>query len=167
MITMMTNLNLIVLGLGAVGSAMMAGLFFVFSNFTMTALSRIKTEAGISAMQSINITIINPWFMALFFGTTIGGLVVSVVAAMNWDHPASAWALGGGGVYLAGCFLVTTCFNVPLNNRLAAINPMDPASAEMWAEYVAKWVPWNHIRTLTALSASAAYLLAIIKLNST
>ena len=163
---MLTNLNLILLGLLAVGSAMMAGLFFVFSNFTMAALSKIKPEAGMSAMQAINITIINPWFMALFLGTAIGSLVVSVLAIINWDHPASVWALGGGALYLAGCFLVTACFNVPLNNMLAAVNPMDPGSVNLWMEYVAKWVPWNHVRTVTTLLASAAYIIAIIRLSS-
>ncbi len=37
-------------GAAAVGSGLMAGLFFVFSNFAMRALGRIPTPGGMSAM---------------------------------------------------------------------------------------------------------------------
>jgi uncharacterized membrane protein len=35
----------------------------------MSALARLQPSQGIAAMQSINITVINPWFMAAFLGT--------------------------------------------------------------------------------------------------
>jgi uncharacterized membrane protein len=54
---------------GAIGSALVAGIFFAFSTFVMQALGRIPAEQGITAMQSINITVINPLFMLAFLGT--------------------------------------------------------------------------------------------------
>jgi uncharacterized membrane protein len=37
----------------ALGSGVMAGLFFVFSIFMMTALARLGAPQGIAAMQSV------------------------------------------------------------------------------------------------------------------
>ncbi len=44
----------------ALGSALVAGVFFAFSTFVMKALGRLQPEQGIAAMQSINVTVLNP-----------------------------------------------------------------------------------------------------------
>jgi uncharacterized membrane protein len=46
--------------LATLGSALMAGLFFTFSNTAMTAFSKLPPPTGIAAMQSINVWILNP-----------------------------------------------------------------------------------------------------------
>ncbi len=48
------------------GSAITGGIFYAFSSFVMAALARIPANAGITAMQSINITVINGTFFAAF-----------------------------------------------------------------------------------------------------
>ena len=53
----------------ALGCGLMAGLFFAFSVSVMKALARLSSAEGIAAMQSINVAIINPVFVAAFFGT--------------------------------------------------------------------------------------------------
>jgi hypothetical protein len=49
--------------LTALGCGLAAGVFFAFSTFVMPALVRLQPPQGIAAMQSINITAINPLFM--------------------------------------------------------------------------------------------------------
>ena len=49
-----------------VGSGLTAGVFYAFSTFVMAALARMPPEQGIAAMNSINVTVINPWFFAVF-----------------------------------------------------------------------------------------------------
>lgn len=49
----------------------MAGVFFAFSTFVMKALGARPLAQGIAAMQSINVAVINRWFMAAFFGTAL------------------------------------------------------------------------------------------------
>ena len=66
----------------AIGSAMIAGLFYAFSTFIMQALGRLPTAAGAAAMQSINATILNPLFFALFFGTAAASLIVLIAALL-------------------------------------------------------------------------------------
>ena len=46
----------------AIGSGLVAGIFFAFSSFVMAALGRLPSDHGIAAMNAINVTVINPMF---------------------------------------------------------------------------------------------------------
>lgn len=50
------------------GSALVGGIFFAFSSFVIKALADVPTAEGIGAMQSINVAVINPSFLGVFFG---------------------------------------------------------------------------------------------------
>jgi uncharacterized membrane protein len=147
--------------IAALGAALMAGLFFVFSNFAMTAFGTLPPAGGIAAMQSINVQILNPAFFALFFGTSALSTVLAVVAILNRAQTWSLPLLAGGLCYLAGVLLVTMIFNVPLNNRLAASAPESAEAAAFWAEYLRVWTAWNHVRTVLSLAATASFILAL------
>lgn len=147
--------------LAALGSGLMAGLFFAFSTSVMSALGRISPPAGIAAMQSINVTILNPVFFAVFFGTALLS-VVSIVGALAGRSDMSTVALLAGSVlYLAGCMAVTMVFNVPLNNALAAVAADSAEATALWSRYLAEWVPWNHVRTVACLASCAAFIQAL------
>jgi hypothetical protein len=64
----MSRLDLVTL-LSTVGCGLVAGFFFAFLICVMKALGRLPAEQGITAMQSINVVVINPWFLTAFFGT--------------------------------------------------------------------------------------------------
>ena len=66
----------------AFGAALVGGVFFGFSNFVMAGLGRMPSEQVVAAMNSINVTVINPGFHRPEMFTT-GALA-------DWDH--SAWA---------------------------------------------------------------------------
>jgi len=104
----------------ALGCGLVAGIFFAFSTFVMKALDRIPPEQGIAAMQSINITVINPWFMVAFLGTSAACALVAVCSLLRWSEAGAVYLLSGGLAYLIGTLLVTKVFNVPRNNALAA-----------------------------------------------
>jgi uncharacterized membrane protein len=145
----------------ALGCALMGGLFFAFSSFVMTALRRIPPEKGITAMQSINAAVFNPWFFAAFFGTPIACVLVAVLALTGWHEPGATYALIGSVLYVVGTFLVTMLFNVPLNNALAAEAPDTTEGAALWTRYVRLWTTWNHVRTVAALVAASLLIMGI------
>src|SRR5262245_27289109 len=60
----------------AIGCGLLAGLYFAFSTFIMSALGRIQQVHGVSAMNSINSTILHSLFMPFFFGTTLASLLL-------------------------------------------------------------------------------------------
>ena len=147
--------------LSALGSGVMSGLFFAFSAFVMTALARIAPASGIAAMQSISVTILNPVFFTVFFGTVATSLLLGVAAILRWDEPSSVYLLAGSLLYILCSLLVTIFFNVPLNDGLAAVAPDSAEGAASWARYLAAWMPWNHLRTIGCLAATAAFILAL------
>jgi uncharacterized membrane protein len=107
----------------ALGCGLMAGLFFAFSVAVMKALGRLPSAEGIGAMQSINVAIINPLFLAVFFGTAAAWVLVMIASLLRWHDPDTVYLLIGGVLYLVGTFLVTLVFNVPKNNALASVAP--------------------------------------------
>lgn len=145
----------------ALGSGLVAGLFFAFSTFIMTAFSRIPPAQGISAMQSTNSTIVHSLFMPLFFGTALASLLVAGVGVVRWDQPGALVMLAAGGIYFIGMFLCTIVFNVPLNNRLAAVDPESPEAALVWSRYLKVWTAWNHLRTIASTAACGLFITAI------
>lgn len=147
--------------LSALGCGLMAGVFFAFSTFVMNALARLQPKEGITAMQAINITAINPLFMGIFLGTAATCIFIAGSSLLNWYQPKSAHLLIGSLFYLVGAFGVTILFNVPLNEALAIANPDSANGASLWANYLANWTIWNHVRTISALLASAAITIAL------
>ena len=99
--------------LSALGCGLMAGLFFAFSVAVMRALAGLPSAAEVAAMQSINVAIINPMFLAAFFGTAAACLLIMVVSLLRWHDPGATYLLVGSSLYLLGTFLVTLVFNVP------------------------------------------------------
>src|SRR5690349_12917437 len=133
---MVGPLMIVITFVAALGSGLMAGLFFVFSVFMMTALARLGAPQGIAAMQSVNIAILNPIFLTVFMGTAVLSLVIAVAAIWNWSAAGSGWLLAGSLLYLVGILAVTMMFNVPLNDALAAADPASGEGAALWERYL-------------------------------
>ena len=147
--------------LTALGAALVAGIFFAFSTFVMAALGRLHPEKGIAAMQAINVTVLNPWFFAVFFGTALSSLALALFGFLNLGADGSAYLVAGSLLYLIGCIGVTIALNVPLNNALAAVEPGSQKGAELWARYLTRWTRWNHLRTAASLAAAASFIMAM------
>ena len=143
------------------GCGLVAGVFFAFSTFVMTALRRLKLEEGIAAMQSINKLAVTPVFMTALFGMAAACLGLVAWAVISWGEGPSALVLAGGTLYLLGTIGVTVACNVPLNNRLATLHPQGAEAAGYWAKYVTTWTAWNHVRTIAALAPAALLTVAL------
>lgn len=145
----------------ALGCGLVAGVFFAFSTFVMRALSRLQPAQGIAAMQSINITVINPLFMTVLFGTALACIVLAISSLLKWNQPGNPYLLLGSLLYLVGTILVTIVGNVPLNEALAKVDPNSADGTSLWTSYLANWTVWNHIRTIAALAAAATFTLGL------
>jgi uncharacterized membrane protein len=157
MCTLVTSL----LWLSAIGCGLMAGLYFAFSTFIMTALGRIDQAAGIAAMNAINKVIVQSLFLPIFLGSTLTCLALAVLAPFRWNEPGAGMWLAAGVLYVVGMFVVTALFNVPLNNALAALQPASGEAATLWARYLSDWTWWNHVRTVTSTLALVLFIAAI------
>lgn len=166
----MMNTNAILASLlliAALGSGLVAGVFFAFSSFVMKALGKLPTEKAIAAMQSINIVVINPGFLGVFIGTAALCLPALFFAWQPWDSPDAGWLLAGSLLYLVGGVIVTGMFNIPRNDALAAVDPASAEGAELWRDYLATWTMWNHVRAAACLAAAAAFIIGLRQVPST
>lgn len=150
----------------ALGCGLIAGVFFAFSNFVMKALARLPPEQGIAAMQSINVVVLNRWFLGVLLGTAATCLVLVVLSLTIWHTSGAAYLLIGGLLYVVGTVAVTRVFNVPRNDALAAVDAASADGVKVWADYVTTWTAWNHVRTAAALAAAALLTLALRSLPS-
>jgi uncharacterized membrane protein len=145
----------------ALGTGLIAGVFFAFSSFVMGALARLAPPQGIAAMQSINVVVLNPMFLGTFMGTAALCVVLGVAAVLAWASPAAPALLAGALLYLVGTLLVTVVCNVPRNEVLARVEPDAAGADRLWQDYLRTWTGWNHVRTVSALAAAAAFIVAL------
>jgi uncharacterized membrane protein len=148
------------------GAAVVGGIFFAFSSFIMNALARMPPAEGIGAMQSINVVVINPSFLGVFFGTGVLSLVAGGLAVASWGRSAAPFLLAGALVYLLGTILVTIAANVPLNDWLAARSAAEPGAVAVWEHYLARWTVWNHVRTAASIGAALLYALGLLNIGA-
>jgi len=150
--------TLVVTVLSALGSGLIAGVFFIFSVAIMRALERLPN--GAAAMNMISVVIINPMFLGVFMGTAVLCILLAIGSVFRWQQPGTIWLLTGALLYLIGSIGVTMIFNVPMNNTLAAATAENTES--VWKDYLTNWTFWNHVRTIASLAASASFMVALI-----
>ena len=128
---------------------LVAGVFGIFSHTIMPGLRRTDDRTFVSAFQSIDAAIINPWFMAAFFG----GLVLTGTAAALLIRSGSGevlpWIIGAFVLYFIAV-VITMAVNVPLNDAIKAAGAPDRIRdlAEVRRNFnEAKWSAWNLART--------------------
>ena len=146
--------------IAALGAAMMAGLYFAFSNTIMSSLAKLEPAQGIAAMQSINRTIQNPLFFLLFVGTAASCALLLVFSLGKLPATSAILMVSGAVIYLVGSLVVTGVFNIPLNNTLEVLAPNASGSADWWANFLVTWTAWNHVRTVASVVAAILFLIA-------
>ncbi len=156
----MTSAISILLWFCVLGCGLLAGLYFAFSVFIMSALDRLGPEAGAAAMNAINTVILRSLFMPVFLLTSLASLVLAAIGVLRWGEHGAGLLIAGGLCYFVGMFVVTMAFNVPLNNLLQASQAADVEAN--WRRYMVSWTRWNHVRTLASLAASALFIAALV-----
>jgi uncharacterized membrane protein len=157
---MITRLLPVLTFVSALGSGLSAGLLFIFSACVMTALGRLPAAQGVAAMQSINVTILNPWFITVYFGTAAICIVLATASIFGWSEPGAGYMLAGSVLYMIGTIVVTIAFNVPLNDALAGVEATSDDAGRLWARFLVTWTGWNHVRAAAALAAMACFVMA-------
>ena len=152
----------ILLLFSALSVGLMAGVYFTFSVFVMRSLDALEMPAGMIAMQSINRIIQRSLFLPLFFVSSLTCLALVVLGVMRWGEPG-AWQMAtGGALYVIGMLVVTVAGNVPLNNALDAVDANSAEAEAMWRRYMQRWLPWNHVRSISCAISMGLLISAIV-----
>ncbi|MGW0942074.1 anthrone oxygenase family protein [Streptomyces sp. NPDC002623] len=148
--------------LGAVVTAVMAGVFCAFSVLVMRGLAALPPTQGVAAMNAINSSAMTPAFMVLFLGSAAVCTVIAVVTFVLWPDHGTVHLLLGSGLYLCGSFGVTVMANVPRNDALMKLEPGTPEAVTYWPTYVREWTRWNHVRAVACTASAVVYMLAMV-----
>jgi uncharacterized membrane protein len=156
---MRTQIRYVMLVLGVLAAALIAGFFYAYSVSVMPGLGATDPLAATLAMRGINAVIRTPLFAFSFFGALAFPLAGAVLAR---HRAVAVLAVAGGLVYGVGGVAVTFTVNVPLNETLAAASPAATNAADLWRQYAAPWTVWNHVRTLASIIAFALVTAALV-----
>lgn len=146
--------------LTALGSGIMAGALFVFSNMVLKGLRTAPTPTAIAAMQALNGAVDRSLFVAVFTGTGVASLALAVSTAFRWDGVGSVLLLAGSLLYLSA-IVITRIVHLPRNAVLMTKDPETQESAAWWEEFRSVWNTWNRVRTVTATLGTVALMLAL------
>jgi uncharacterized membrane protein len=144
---------------------LVAGVFALYAHTIMPGLRRTDDRTFVAAFQSIDRAIINPWFMASFFG----GLVLTGLAAVLHlgadQRPVLPWTAAAFVLYLAAV-VITLAVNVPRNDAIKGAGHPDrigdlAAVRQRFDE--AGWAAWNLVRTLTTTAAFGCLAWALVE----
>lgn len=153
------------LQMSVIAYALVSGVFMTFSDFVMRSLGGAKTTAGVEVMQVINRKVYRSLFIVLLLGMAAISPIFIGYAYVQLTGTAAILLMTGGGIYLAGVFLVSLLFNIPMNHRLESFDHGGLEAATYWQKtYLTRWVFWNHVRTLASGAAAACFLAACIVL---
>jgi uncharacterized membrane protein len=157
------SIKSIVLFGAVVLTGLSAGFFYAWSVSVIPGTQKVVNTTYLETMQSINQAILNPAFFIIFFGSLIF-LSISSVYQFNTSNTTFWFMLMASVFYLIGTVGVTGLGNVPLNNKLAALNliEMSPQKLlEFRNFYENNWNRLHLIRTIFAIGSFVLSVLAV------
>jgi uncharacterized membrane protein len=158
----MDTVSTLSLILATLTMGLVTGAFVVFWHTIMPGLATTDDRTFVSAFQSIDKAIINPWFMV---GGFVGALIFTLIAAVTqFGRPAFLWITVALVLYVI-VFVTTMAVNVPLNDAIKAAGlPDDPADLAAIREAFdeARWRAWNLVRVIAGVVAFASLIWALV-----
>ena len=144
-------------------TGLMAGLYYAYACSVMPGLSRTDERTFVSAMQQINVAIINPWFFISFFGALVFTALAAVLHLRGDGQAVLPWIAAAFVLYVA-TLVITVGFNVALNNELAAAGDPDRIAdlATVRERFEASWVRWNIARAVASTAAFGCLTWALV-----
>ena len=149
--------------------SLVAGFVFAFAVIVMPGLGTLDDREFLRGFQVVDRVIQNnqPAFLAVWVGSVLALLASAGLGFSQLAGLDRGLLITAVGVYFVGVQLPTATINVPLNNRLQAVeiataNPATLAEARLGFE--ARWNRWNQIRTVFATATSVLLLVVVMRL---
>jgi uncharacterized membrane protein len=159
--------SLFTLTLATLTTGLISGFFYTYACSVTLGLALLPDEQYVEAMQAINATVRNGVFAFSFFGAALSLLLA---LAVHLPRPRSRSFLLTAlacVLYIGGGFMVTFLVNVPMNEELARVGEVDPATlAQVRADYEEPWNFWNGVRTVFSSLAFVALIGACLSRRS-
>jgi uncharacterized membrane protein len=158
-----------VLFLATLLCSLVAGFLFAFATIVMPGIKQLNDREFIRAFQVIDGMVQNnqPVFVAVWMGSVVSSVVVAGLGFGQLDGTQRLLLIAAPLVYILGVQLSTFTINVPLNNRLQALNvdAMDEVALKAARmKFEPGWNRWNLVRTPFAGLASVLFMILLFRL---
>ena len=165
----MTELFEIALIVAAFLCSLVAGFLFAFAVVAMPGMKSLGDREFIGTFQAMDRVIQNnqPLFMVVWVGSVLAVVTAATLGVGQLDAADRLLIVATALAYLFGVQLPTITINIPLNNRLQALNveTMDEGARRTAREdFEPRWNQWNAIRTGVASLVSAVLLVLLFRL---
>ena len=149
--------------------SLVAGFLFAFALVVMPGIKRLSDREFIRAFQVMDGIIQNnqPLFLLVWVGSIVALVAATVLGFAHIDGTERLLLIVATVAYLFGVQLSTFTINVPLNNKLQALNVEAMSEAEHAAarhDFEPRWNTWNVSRTFFASLASTALMVLLLRL---
>ncbi|HKK93190.1 MAG TPA: serine hydrolase [Longimicrobiales bacterium] len=145
-----------------------AGFLFAFAVVVMPGIRKLDDASYLRAFQVMDGIIQNnsPLFIVMWVGSVVAMLSVLVLGlgVGGLSGVTRALLVGAAALYLGGVQVPTATVNIPLNNRVQAldVDQLDAPTAERERDtFEARWNRWNVIRTVVAIVTVVMLLTAM------
>lgn len=149
--------------------ALVAGFLFAFAVVAMPGLGRLEDREFLRAFQVMDRVIqdIHPVFMVVWVGSVVLLIAAAALGFARLDGAGLVLLLSATLVYVLGVQVPTAAVNIPLNNRLQAVDVDalgEPDRRAARAAFEPRWNRWNRVRTVFASVAAALLLFLLVRL---
>ena len=149
--------------------SLVAGFLFAFAVVVMPGIKHLGDREFIRAFQVMDRVIQNkqPIFMLVWVGSVLALVTSAVLGIGQLDGTGRLLILFATLAYLFGVQLPTFTINVPLNNKLQALDVYAINETTQKAardDFEPRWILWNSIRTAIASLVSALLMILLFTL---
>ncbi len=130
----------------------------------MSGLLRAAPAGGIDSMQHINRTVITTQFVAGILVIPFLSILFAFYAFSTIHGAALHMIILAPTVYVPTVLLITMFGNVPMNNKLAALDPTSSEAEQYWRMYGRAWTRLNHVRAIGSVATAGLYMAAGVAL---
>lgn len=167
---MSTEISLqIVLIVAALLCSLVAGFLFAFAAVVMPGIKTLPDREFIRAFQVIDGVIQNnqPLFVAVWLGSIMAVVAAAGLGIGQLNGMQRLLLILAPLIYIVGVQVSTFTINVPLNNRLQAldVNAMDSEALQAARlDFEPRWNQWNLVRAPFASLASVLLIVLLCQL---
>ncbi len=149
--------------------SLVAGFVLAFAVVVMPGIRSLDDGGFLRAFQVMDRVIQGnqPLFMLVWVGSVLALLAAAVLGFGQLGGADRVLLIAAALVYLLGVQLPTAAINIPLNNRVQAlqVDGMDPAAlATARRQFEPRWNLWNSIRTVLACLVVVLLLVLLLGL---
>lgn len=149
--------------------SLVAGFLFAFAVVAMPGIGRLNDRSFVRAFQVIDGVIQDnqPFFMFVWIGSAIAIVVAAVIGFSQIDGVDRALLIAAAVVYLLGVQLPSVRINIPLNNKIQAIDVEQKNVQELLtarADFEAQWNRWNVFRTVVSITIALSLHILLLRI---